>query len=88
MRTAPPSPPLVPHAAQGPQHPAPPNAAPGLSLGEKVQLIKSELCLAAALPMAAAIAEANEQMGVPAEGALPGQADRLMAVMGLPRGRG
>ena len=56
-----------------------------MSLTDKVQLIKTELVLAPGMPMAAAIAAANEQMGVAGEGALPAQADHLLAVMGLPR---
>ena len=35
--------------------------------------------------MAAAVAQANEQMGLAPEGPLPVQADRLLAMMGLPR---
>jgi len=56
-----------------------------MSLTEKVQLIKAELVLQASLPMAAAILEANAQMGLVGEGPLPDQADHLLSVMGLPR---
>ena len=35
--------------------------------------------------MAAAVAAANEQMGIAADGSLPVQADRLLSIMGLPR---
>lgn len=64
---------------------APAAPGPALSLADKVGLIKAELVLAAGLPMAAAVAAANEQMGLAPEGPLPAQADRLLAIMGLPR---
>jgi len=54
----------------------------GVSFKQKVAMIKTELGLDADLPSIAAIAEANEQMGLVGEGSLPMQVDALLAVLG------
>ena len=79
-----------PPPQQPPQQPAQSASAAiaALSLAEKVSLIKAELVLPAGMPMAAAVAAANSQMGLSANGPLPSQADQLLAIMGLPRGGG
>jgi len=64
------------------------NAAGGAAGGgtpnflDKVKIIKEALEIAVTAPKQV-IAEANEQMGLPAEGALPQQADTLLSELGL-----
>ena len=54
-------------------------------MAEKLALIKAELVLPPGMPMAAAVATANEQMGMTPEGAMPLQVDALLTMLGLPR---
>lgn len=63
-----------------------PGAAPDAgSMADKVRQIRAELLIDPSLSMAATIAEANEQMGLVAQGPLLSQVEQLLAVMGLNR---
>ena len=63
-----------------------PGAAPDAgSMADKVRQIRAELMIDPNLSMAATIAEANEQMGLVAQGPLLSQVEQLLAVMGLNR---
>ena len=59
-------------------------SADTMRLADKIDLIRTELVIDAGLPMPAAIAEANEQMGLENLGSLAEQVDQLLSVMGLP----
>jgi hypothetical protein len=54
-------------------------------MADKVRQIRAELMIDPNLSMAATIAEANEQMGLVAQGPLLSQVEQLLAVMGLNR---
>ena len=54
----------------------------GATIMQKVARIKRELVLDESLPMATAVKQANEMMGIAAEGPLPAQVDKLLEVMG------
>ena len=58
-------------------------AAKPMSLAEKVGKIKQALLLDESLPMPVAIKQANENMGLPATGTLPTQADALLVALGV-----
>ena len=63
-----------------------PSAAPDAgSMADKVRQIRAELLIDPSLSMAATIAEANEQMGLVAQGPLLSQVEQLLAVLGLNR---
>lgn len=56
---------------------------PAGTLADKVHRIKVELGLDMEMPMAAAIKQANELMGIQPEGTMPMQADALMVALGV-----
>ena len=84
------------HAAVRPMAPLPPAyAAPpprgppggggggGGTMADKLKSIRQELVIDAALPMAAAIKQANDTMGLPSQGPLPQQVAALVAALGI-----
>ncbi len=74
---------LAPASAGGsPAHPQHAGGG-GTGLAAQVGQIKAALTLDPAMPLPAAIKEANSQMGLPNEGTLPDQATALMAALGL-----
>ena len=54
-----------------------------LPLADRVQRLRIELALDAALPMAEVVKQANEQMQLPPDGGLSQQVDALMDAMGI-----
>ena len=58
-------------------------SAPGEGLVQQVQMIKETLSIDAKVAPPMAIKQANELMGLPNEGTLPEQAEKLMEALGL-----
>ena len=52
-------------------------------MADKLKSIRQELVIDAALPMAAAIKQANDTMGLPSQGPLPQQVAALVAALGI-----
>ena len=55
----------------------------GGTMADKLKSIRQELVIDAALPMAAAIKQANDTMGLPSQGPLPQQVAALVAALGI-----
>ena len=63
--------------------PLPPGGPRRLSMAHKVGRIKEELSLEPALPIARAVAEANEAMGIEPAGSMAAQVELLLSELGV-----
>ena len=63
--------------------PSPPGGPRRLSMAQKVLRIKEELSLEPALPIARAVAEANEAMGIEPAGSMAAQVELLLSELGV-----